>query len=146
MIDYSTNITINRPVEEVFRFAAAIENYPKWMSVADAKSLSDGPLGVGSVSQVTVAEGPFKGPAKLEITEWEPSRKYAFRSEPGAPLDWVGSFAFEPVGGSATRVTSAGHVKLRGLMRLLEPLMAGEVRRGEANELKKLKSLLEDSH
>lgn len=146
MIEYSTNITINRPIEEVFRYAAAIENYPMWMAVKDAKALSNGPLAVGSIGQVSLAEGPMKGPMKWELTEWAPNRKYAYRTGADAPMDWAGGFAFEPVGDSATRVTSAGQLKLRGLMRLLEPLMAGEVRRGEAKELTKLKSLLENAN
>ena len=38
---------------------------------------------------------------------------------------------------------STGQIRLRGIRRLFEPLMGGEVRRGEAAELSRLKAMLE---
>ena len=45
--------------------------------------------------------------------------------------------------GTGTRLTYAGDLRLRGWRRLLEPIMAREVRRGEASEALQLKALLE---
>ena len=40
-------------------------------------------------------------------------------------------------------MTSAGELRLNGLLKLLEPLMAGEVKSVEAKELVKFKDLVE---
>lgn len=37
------------------------------------------------------------------------------------------------------------HINLNGMQRLLEPLIAGEIRNAEAKELEKLKELVESS-
>jgi hypothetical protein len=61
------------------------------------------------------------------------------------PFDWTGGLRLDPTESGATRITSYGQIKLRGLQNLLAPLMAGKVRRGEAAELKTLKGLIEGS-
>jgi len=45
--------------------------------------------------------------------------------------------------GAGTRLTYAGEMSLRGWRRLLEPVMGGEIRDGEAKEAIRLKELLE---
>lgn len=143
MITYKTEITIDRPVDKVFGAVADVEMYPQWMNVESAKIVSEGPAGLGGKAVMAIKMGPWKIDLTTEVTEWEVNRKLSFKTISTGPLDWAGSFAFEPGVGSSTRVASSGQLRLRGLMRLLEPLMAGEVQKGEAAELVKLKGLLE---
>ena len=49
----------------------------------------------------------------------------------------------EQLSDDETRVTWAGEMGFRGLLRLIEPLIAAEARAGEARELERLRSLLE---
>jgi hypothetical protein len=58
-------------------------------------------------------------------------------------MRWDGSYAVAPAGDGSTRVIGLGQVGLKGWQRLLEPFMGGEIKRGEAAELGKLKALLE---
>jgi hypothetical protein len=48
-----------------------------------------------------------------------------------------------PAEGTATRIIGSGRLMLKGWRRVMEPFMGGEVRRGEAAELRRLKDLLE---
>lgn len=57
-------------------------------------------------------------------------------------MRWDGVFSVEPEG-TGTLVRSSGHIRLRGIRRLMEPLMRGEAARSEAAELSRLKALLE---
>jgi hypothetical protein len=88
-----------------------------------------------------MAEGPFKGLLRMEIVELDPDRKVVFHVTHPA-LDWTSS-STAAAEGAGTRFTYAGELRLKGWRRLLEPLMAGEVRRGEAGEAARLKTLLE---
>jgi hypothetical protein len=78
----------------------------------------------------------------VEITKFEPGRLIGFKTTSG-PVDWSGAWEVRPLDAGRTEVTAAGDMRLHGLRRLLEPLMAGEVRKSEAAELVKLRTKLE---
>lgn len=88
-----------------------------------------------------MTEGPFKGPLKMEIVELEPDRRVAFQVSHPA-LDWRSVTTLRE-DGSGTRVTYAGEMSLRGWRRILESMMGGEISKGEAAEIRKLKAVLE---
>jgi hypothetical protein len=47
--------------------------------------------------------------------------------------------------GSESRLSTSGEFRLHGLWRLLQPIVAREVSRGEAGELERLKAILESA-
>ncbi|MBI1802259.1 MAG: SRPBCC family protein [Chloroflexi bacterium] len=144
MIPFQTAITINRPVDQTFRFVADMNNSAQWMGgVTSATAVVENPSGIGSRYRVVGQTGPWRFDTLFEVTEYERDRKIAIRTASASPLQFEGRWVFEPAGPSATQLTASGVVQLSGLWRLLEPLFAGEVKNGEANELKKIKSLLE---
>ena len=59
-------------------------------------------------------------------------------------FDWLATTDLE-ADGTGTRMTYAGEIRFKGVQRLLEPLIRGEVSRGEAKEAERLKALLEAS-
>jgi hypothetical protein len=79
----------------------------------------------------------------FEVTNLEPNRRLGLKSISKGSMEWDSDFTFEPQGPASTRMTSSGQLRFNGLLKLLEPLMAGEVRSGEAKELVKFKELLE---
>ena len=79
----------------------------------------------------------------FEISDYEVNRRLSFKSVSAGPLQWDADFIFEPQEASTTHVTTAGELRLQGLWRWAEPLLAGEVQSGEAKELERLKSLVE---
>lgn len=71
------------------------------------------------------------------------NRLLGYKTVSQGPMTWLGEFRLHAKGSASTTVTAQGEIHLRGLWRLAEPLLAGEVRRGEAAELERLKRILE---
>jgi len=140
MISYEVSETIQAGPAEVFRYLSDVGLYAKWMNVESAEVVTPEIQGRGQRWRAKTREGMFLG----ENWEYEENRIVGYRTIEG-PFDWTGGFRLDPTGSGATRITSYGQIKLRGLQNLLAPLMAGKVRRGEAAELKTLKGLIEGS-
>ena len=143
MINVEASTVINRPVEAVFAFVADLENNPKWESnFIQVKRISPEPLGVGTVYQCVLRVPGQRVTSRVEITEFIPNQRISFRGDRPASAKPVGSITFEPYGNS-TRVTALPRPVMRGVFKLLEPMMAGYVKRSNAKHLHNLKTLLE---
>ena len=142
MIRYRIEETINRPADEVFAYIGDPSRHPAWMPVSDVRIATPGEVRVGTAVHELMKMGSRNAPFSWEVTELEAGRKLGFRTIEG-PVSWEGSYEAEPVGSGVTRVIATATVGLKGWQRLMEPFMAGEVRRGEAAELRRLKDLLE---
>jgi uncharacterized protein YndB with AHSA1/START domain len=142
MGQFRSDITIQRPVRQVFDYVAAPENYPKWMAgVTGAKTIA-GPLARGSQVQLEGRMALWNMDSPMRVTWYEPNRVFGMQGTVG-PLFFDGKWEFEPTDGSGTHLTVSGEFRMMGLWRLAEPLLAGEVRSGEAKELTKIKAQLE---
>src|SRR6185503_8631006 len=134
-------ITINRPVDEVFRLVADGTKAPLWRwGVLDVALVSGEGLGA-RYSQGVRGPGGRRIPADYEITAFEPNAKIGFRATAG-PVRPEGSFTFESMG-TGTILTFALNAELSGLKRLL---MGGAVQstiNAEMAALDQLKDLLE---
>ena len=143
MPDARHQVTISRPVNEVFAFIADGLNGPKWRS-----GITDIALVSGSGVGATYKQG-VKGPggrrvdADYRVTAYEPNSRLAFEAIAG-PVRPTGEYILEPVAGG-TRLTFVLHAELGGIKRLL---MSGAVQKtmdAEVEATEKLKSLLESS-
>ena len=145
MINVQESIVINRPIDEVFAFVANFENNPKWESnFQKVKLLSSTPSGVGTKYQCELKLPGQTASSKFEITEYQVNKKIAFEGEPAGPAKPDGSYLFEAVP-DGTKITLVPQPKFSGLFKLMEPMMAGYVRKQNQEHLKKLKSVLETS-
>lgn len=141
MVPFKADITVERPVEQVFNFVADPQNYSQWMggvSRAEAKST---PLRNGSIVQLAGRFGMWNIDAPFQITSFQPNREFGMKGAAG-PFWFEGTWKFSGEG-ATTRLSVEGLYRMSGGWRLVEPLFAGEVKNGEANELKKIKALLE---
>ena len=142
MIKYRIEETINRPVHEVFPYLADPTLHPKWSPVSEVEVVPPGEMRVGTTVREKMKVGSKMAPFSWQVTEYSPGTSFAFHTDRGTDaLGWLVRGA--PAGDGATRVVGLGEVGLKGWQRLLEPFMGGEIRRGEAAELGKLKALLE---
>ena len=134
-------VTINRPVDEVFRFVADGTRAPHWRSgVLDVAHVSG--EGVGArYSQGVKGPGGRRIPADYEITAFEPDRKIGFRATAG-PVRPEGSFTFEGMG-TGTILTFALSAELSGWKRLLMSGAVQSTMQAEMAALDTLKDLLE---
>ncbi len=117
-------VTIARPVGDVFAFVADGLNGPRWRpGVLDVKLVSGS--GNGAVYKQGVrGPGGRRIDADYQVTAYEPDRLVAFRAIAG-PVRPIGEFRFEPIDGG-TRLTFSLRADLAGLKKLL---MGGAVQR-----------------
>lgn len=142
MIKYRIEETINRPVDEVFSYLADPTLHPQWTPVTDVQVTPPAEMRVGTTVREMMKIGSRMAPFKWEVTEYRPGASFAFHTIEG-PMKWDGSYEAAATPEGATRIIGLGSVGLKGWQRLLEPFMGGEIRRGEAAELRNLKELLE---
>lgn len=94
-------ITINRPLEDVYRFWRNLENLPRFMSHLESVRVT------GDRTSHWVAKAPAGRTVQwdAEITEDWPGKRIAWRSLEGADIDNAGQVGFERApGGRGTEV------------------------------------------
>lgn len=143
MINYQSDVIVNRPVAEVYRLASDVDRMDDWTEMTGTHLISGENHKVGSQMETTLKMGPMKQTMVFQLTELEENRRFGFKTVSKGALEWDGDFTFEPRGPSSTRMVSSGQIRLNGLLKLLEPLMAGEIRSGEVKELIRFKELVE---
>jgi uncharacterized protein YndB with AHSA1/START domain len=142
MIRIEQGTVIERPPEDVFRYIADVGNLPKWQTgTVKSELLSEPPLVQGSRFQEVVRVGPFKLQTRCVITELKLNEVFAFEAM-SRPIDYAGSFRLAGEAGS-TRVSLRAVAQMKGPWRLLEPLLAGDLRQESRVELENLRRVLE---
>lgn len=138
MLTFEQTIRINRPVAEVFAFLADLENLPKWnYYVLEVRKLSDGPIGIGT----TYHQVRKTDEQELRITELEPDYIVAVQTVPPSSPALAMRFTLAQEG-VTTRLSDSWQLDT-GLPRLLEWLGARRIQTAVAENLTKLKELLE---
>ena len=143
MIRSETTAVIHRPAAEIVGYVADIERMTEWTDMTASRRLTDGPTGEGTQAYAEVAMGPMKLGWTWEITDFDPVRGYGYRTVSKSALGMDGRIRLTPQGSDATRVDYLVEVKTRGLMRLIEPLIRGEISRNEGAEVTRLKERIE---
>jgi uncharacterized membrane protein len=143
MIRSETTTVIHRPAAEIVAYVADIERMTEWTDMSASRRLTDGPTRAGTQAYAEVALGPMKLGWTYEITDFDPVRGYGYRTISKSAIGMDGRVSLTPQGSDATRVDYLVEVKTRGLLRLLEPLIRGEISRNEAAELTRLKEHIE---
>jgi len=136
------SVEINRPVEEVFSYAADPDHYPEWSAIVlEVQKEKPGPLTQGG-RFTTVSK--FLGrrlETPFEVTVHEFPRHHSHKSTGGPlPLEWTLTFEEAADG---TRVTELVEGEPGGFFRLAGPLLERAGRRQFGADLETLKDLLE---
>lgn len=143
MFTYESQTTVNRAAAEVFAAVTDIRGWSDWTDMREVRHDQPGPLTVGSTGAFTLPGGPFRGPIRWTLAELAPDRRVVYEMSHPA-FSWTATMGVEP-NGPSTRLTTSGSFRLRGWWRVLQPFVAREVSRGEAEELVRLKAILEAS-
>ena len=138
MIEFENTIRINRPITEVFVFLSDLENIPKWnYYVLAVTKLSNGPIGIGTLyHQVRKTDKQ-----DFRITEFEHNHKIVIKTLPQSSPSLEMRFTFYEEG-NTTRVRDEWRLD-SGWPAPLEWLGAGRIKSAVAENLTKLKELLE---
>jgi hypothetical protein len=143
MIRFQTEQTIDRSADDVWAYAADILRHPEWMGVASVTMEQGRGTRVGDRATERVKVGPRTIHVELSVAEAIPARRLRWTVAGRSPLRADVTLELDALSPDRTRAVWSGYIGMRGLWRLLEPLMAGEVRSGEAAELRRLKENLE---
>ena len=142
MIDLNVSTMIYRPIKQVFDFVSSPENDFQWQygTLASA-SLPDGVSKPGSFFR---SIGHLLGQriqGIFEVTEYEPNRKYGFKSLSG-PLHSQTSYSFESAGGG-TKISISTQAHAVNFFQMNERLLERKMKKQLKENLTLLKDLLE---
>jgi Polyketide cyclase / dehydrase and lipid transport len=123
MAHVNGEITINRPVQEVFDFVADERNEPRYNPrMLRAEKLSPGPVGPGSRFRAVMRSWPRPTTMTSEFTMYQRPRRLASTSCLST-MDIEGTLSFDPVS-EGTRMRWSWQLQPRGLLKLMTPVVA----------------------
>jgi uncharacterized membrane protein len=146
MIRYRSEATIARSAHEIWAYAADIFEHPNWMAITNPRILSGSSTQAGSRGREVLSFGPLRFDVEFEVSAADPGRRIAWRPVAGAPFDGELTLELNQVTDSETRASYFGWFQVKGLWRLLGPLLALEAGRGPAGELRRLKQVMESQN
>jgi len=141
MLEFAADLTINRPLTAVFAWLTNADNQRKFdQGSLEMQVLTPGPWHAGTQFHEIRNLGGRKTTVLSEVAELEQNKRFVIRSKTGP--GWLGVWVFEPDGGN-TRLHWTGQLRMKGLSRLLEPLIGRQMRPAVAQQFALLPSLIE---
>lgn len=142
MINLSISELIYRPINEVFDFVSAPENDFQWQyGTLESSAFAEGASTVGTFFR---SVGHLMGRRNLstfEVTEYEPNRKYGFKTLSG-PLYSQTSYALETVNGG-TKINIFIQAYVINFFQVNEGILEKNMKKQLKDNLAMLKNLLE---
>ncbi len=139
MLEFENTIRIDRPIDEVFAFLSDFENISKWnYYVLEVRQLSESPTGTGT----TYHQVRKTDQQDFRIIEFEPNHTVAVKTLPQSSPSFERRFTLYEEG-DTTRIRDQWKLDT-GRPALLERLARGRVQSAVAENLAKLKALLEE--
>ena len=142
-------LTIERPIEEVWAFVADVTNQDRWVDgMSESELVGDPPLGKGSVVRGVYSVGGAAAVATtMTITEFQAPQRLAIVSEDG-PFPFQSDLRLQRQGSSATLATNSvtagsDHIVTSFMFTVLRPLSRMMMNRQMGKELSQLKAILE---
>jgi uncharacterized protein YndB with AHSA1/START domain len=141
MISFTNTIHIERPVGEVYDYLADLEHTQEWnWAITETRKVTPGPVTVGTRYRQTRSV-PRPSTEELEITALEPNRLIEVD---GTLARFPAHLSYQLESfGAGTALSNAVLLQTEGALRLIGPLVRSRVRHSVADNLDKLKSLLE---
>jgi carbon monoxide dehydrogenase subunit G len=139
VLEFENTIRIDRPIDEVFAFLSDFENISKWnYYVLEVRRLSESPTGIGT----TYHQVRKTDQQDFRIIEFEPNHTVAVKTLPQSSPSFERRFTLYEEG-DTTRIRDQWKLDT-GRPALLERLARGRVQSAVAENLAKLKALLEE--
>lgn len=143
MFTVTETVSIARPLQEVFDFLTDGRNRPQWDTTVISEELTSvGPVGVGSTIHTRMRAVGREVDFDWRVTRFDPPARMGVVSTEGLmPTSLLLEFAAV---GAGCDVSATIEAEPEGLMRLVEPMIAGAVRSTLATGLARAKALLEE--
>ena len=143
-IDVTTEIVIDRPLQEVAAYAADPTNAPEWYeNIESVDWKTQPPVRVGSKMDFVADMLGRRLAYTYEVTELVPDRRLVMRTAQG-PFPMETTYTWEAVDGGRTHMTLTNRGMPSGFAKVGSRIMAAAVRRETTKNLKCLKALLEN--
>jgi uncharacterized membrane protein len=142
-IDVTTEIEINRPLDEVAAYAGDPTNAPDWY--ANIESIvwkTSPPVRLGSKMDFIARFLGRRLAYTYEVIELEPNRRLVMRTAEG-PFPMETTYTWAPAGEGRTLMQLRNRGMPSGFAKLSAPLVAAAVKRETSKNLEALKELLE---
>lgn len=142
MAGFTATEWIAAPPETIFAVVGDVNYFPEVLpSVQHAEQVTDGPLGLGTRFRETRMINGREATAEIEVTTYEPPRRYAATSTQGG-ITATYHYLFTPEN-NGTRVDLQAEVNANGLRKLMLPLVVGFMKKEDGNHLTHLKQVVE---
>lgn len=143
-VDVAVATVIERPIEEVARFAGDPSNAPIWYRrISSAEWQTEPPIMLGSR---IVFRARFLGRDLVysyQVVELTPGSQVSMKSDEG-PFPMRTTYTWRPLSDRATHMVLRNSGEPTGPWGLLSPLLSFAMRRAMERDLARLKRLLED--
>ena len=117
------------PIDETFAFIADFANNEVWdPGTVSSRRVGDGPIGPGTSYDLVVKVGAGSAPMTYTVETYEPGRRVVLHGE-GERVIARDDIRFEATPAGGTRVDYVADLQLKGVMRLLTPLLGGTFRK-----------------
>mgnify|MGYP005831450779 CR=1 FL=1 len=144
MPDIQDSVIISKSVEEVFSFAANMDNSTKIMqNVVAIEKLTEGPIQVGTRFKETREIRGRQASSIIEFIEFLPNERYVVKSEANG-LKVIYHYDFKPTVDGGTKVHFQGDIHTSGfVMKLTKPIIRKILKKEDGDHLSQLKRVLE---
>jgi len=146
MTHHESSVVINRPIDEVWRFAVEPFNVPRWGGGRlQVHVAPPGPAAVGSTIRQRFVFLGFEAEIRTTITEWKVPHAAAHSvtdARSGVFRSATFRTTLEAVAGG-TRVVRMAEAEPRGIWRLFWPFLAPIMKRRMDAQTRNLKRLIE---
>ncbi|MGH2488527.1 MAG: SRPBCC family protein [Candidatus Limnocylindria bacterium] len=145
MVDVTVSGIARTAPDEVFRFLADLENWPRWQSDMKSTTLAAGRAGqVGATYHYVSRAMGQTFDSTVRLVRVEAPREVTFEGDWAGMIRPSGRYLVEPVA-DGTRVTLNPHPEVRGIGRIMGPLIAFMGRRLNRDHLEALRQVVERS-
>jgi ligand-binding SRPBCC domain-containing protein len=145
-MNLESSIVIQRPVEVVFAYLCDFSNVPKWdPTKSEVRVIPEGPIQLGTTVHMVTSFHPLglsmELASTMEVTAYGANRQFTMTATSGPfPVQFI--FRVEPAEGGA-RLTIGGQAEPGGFFKIAEGVLINRVKKEQAEELQRLKGLLE---
>ena len=143
MFETIAEITINRPIEEVFAYIADNENDPQWcVPVVETTRIAGNAPGVGARYAFASKVGLMKLRGEFETTGFEAPEAIHWAGE-SSIVRFSGQYRLESTA-AGTCLEERTAFEPKGLLKLLQAIMRPQYTATYETQLQRLKQVLED--